>query len=267
METREIKYRSHEAVPKILRLLPDQSRLFCYTQVPFEEGEDYRIFEPKLNFISLERPCETKLYSKATFRAVAANIKFLNSTLQGERLCYYLGYVAEHHFDDDFTEDDIQEVAAWVTELFSKGKLRANGRPRHIVFKPGSSLTTEQKRTIIGQICGKSRIVEVQSMYDYIEGMQDSTEPITLSDVAKELKSSHSTVKKSCPSEVKGYLSDINYTIRLNREVEKYNTAVKALTEEGKPVTDKAIKMSLKLSGTRFKEVKQAAIGGTERDK
>jgi hypothetical protein len=268
MKTREIKIKPLIRKKTIVRLIPDDyNKILLYTQVPFEEHEIYRIFEPKIEYIALERNYNFKYYGIKTLKGIAANLMYLNDWMDKELLLKYVKFIVINHFSEEFSDDIICNIVNWVYKLNEDGKLRANGKLRRLIFKPGNSLTKEQKREIIGKFSGKFRTVDAQSVYDYIEGLQDSLEPITFAIISKKLECSVSTVKNVIPNEVKGYLSDINNTIRLNRDIERYQVALDSLLQTGNSITDLAIKKLLNLSGTRFNEVKLAVKSRTEKDK
>ena len=249
--------------PKIVRLLPDdKNRMLCYTQVPFKEKQKYRIFEPKIEFVSLTRLASHPLSTRRELLAIAANIKILNQWIDKTLLVHYLKYVTDHHFESEFKHNDLENIAKWVIQLYKDGKLRMNGKPRRIVFKPGYHLTIAEKRSIIGRYSGKRRSVSAQSIYDCIEVMQDNQAPIKVSDIARELDCTTRPIHRFT-KELREYLRDINSEISLNRDIKRYEEAKAQLIRDKKAVTNLAIKKLCKLSGSRFKVVKHR-LGGTK---
>ena len=74
---------------------------------------------------------------------------------------------------------------------------------RKIVFKDGTGLDKKQKLSIVGKLIGRKSIVDEESIYQYMLGLNDMGEKITINKLAKYFKCSSRTIHRNMSDELK----------------------------------------------------------------
>lgn len=257
-----IKPFSGQNQPWAIRLLPDEARLICYTQVKFN-GEDkrYNYYPDKILYVRLERPIEYPLCGEKTLYAVMANVKYLNPDLSKSELTHWCGYISRCHFITPFDSKTVSTVANWAMNKYIKGQLIPRGQDRSIIFNPGFSLTKKEKLRIVGQLTKRTGAITEDIIYDCIEQMQSNPSPFTIHDIARSLGVSVSTIARNITPILRNYMNYINNTIRDNRDLMKLKTAVKHYDEQGIKYKVSDIRKACGFSGVRLKYIKNIMDG------
>ena len=120
-----------------------------------------------------------------------------------EVICYKPNNFVTFNIPEELLNKVVQDVFMQDLERPPKNKLRK------IVFKDGTGLDKSQKLSIVGQLIGRKSIEE-ERIYQCMLDINDMDEKITISKLAKLLKSSSRTIHRNMSIELKNEKDILN---------------------------------------------------------
>ena len=76
-------------------------------------------------------------------------------------------------------------------------------KKKTIVFKDGTGLSRKEKLKIVGEVVGRSKIVDNESIYECMLEINKDKRKITISNIAKILNCSTRTIHRTMDTELK----------------------------------------------------------------
>ena len=125
----------------------------------------------------------------------------------------------------DWDEDDFKKIIYFIAEikngfvtfeikksyldryidqaLSNDFSLKPRNKKKTIVFKDGTGLSRKEKLKIVGEVVGRSKIVDNESIYECMLEINKDKRKITISNIAKILNCSTRTIHRTMDTELK----------------------------------------------------------------
>ena len=125
----------------------------------------------------------------------------------------------------DWNEDDFRKIIYFIAEikngfvtfeikksyldryidqaLSNDFSLKPRNKKKTIVFKDGTGLSRKEKLKIVGEVVGRSKIVDNESIYECMLEINKDKRKITISNIAKILNCSTRTIHRTMDTELK----------------------------------------------------------------
>lgn len=91
--------------------------------------------------------------------------------------------------------------------------LRPRNKKKTIVFKDGTGLSRKQKLKIVGELSGRSKIVDNESIYECMLFINNNNKKITITKIAKILNCSTRTIYRTIDNDLKTERNLLNMSV------------------------------------------------------
>jgi len=116
----------------------------------------------------------------------------------------------------DWDEDDFRKIIYFIAEikksyldryidqaLSNDFSLKPRNKKKTIVFKDGTGLSRKEKLKIVGEVVGRSKIVDNESIHECMLEINKDKRKITISNIAKILNCSTRTIHRTMDTDLK----------------------------------------------------------------
>ena len=97
--------------------------------------------------------------------------------------------------------------------LSSDFSILPHNKLRRVIFKDGTGLSKKQKLKVVGEICGKSKIIDNDCIYECMLYINNDKRKITITNIARILNCSTRTIHRTMNTELRTEKDILNMSV------------------------------------------------------
>lgn len=140
---------------------------------------------------------------------------YLNQNLNEKEFTKLAKFIADKkngfisfNIDDSVLDDIIKKVLEYDLSVAPKN------RPRKVIFKDGTGLSTSDKLKITGSLIGRNKNASASDIYEIMLYLHEQGEKITIKKIAESLKVTPRTIYRNITDELKKEKDLLNETLQ-----------------------------------------------------
>ena len=140
---------------------------------------------------------------------------YLNQNLNEKEFTKLAKFIADKkngfisfNIDDSVLNDIIKKVLEYDLSV------APNNRPRKVIFKDGTGLSTSDKLKITGSLIGRNKNASASDIYEIMLYLHEQGEKITIKKIAESLKVTPRTIYRNITDELKKEKDILNETLQ-----------------------------------------------------